>query len=235
MEEKPTEAEEIQDTSEVEVEQSHFTTPPRWREKLKLHKWKILGGVLGVLVVAGAIFGAYKLSQRQVQPTLLPTPTPIIEATPTLDPTADWETYTNTEYEYSIKYPEGTKIHLDYYPLVIFLINAKLGLTHLPIGEQTLEEGLRIMIVVESSEGKTAKELLSRHVDVSKFEDEIFTQQIGGIETYSIKFQFPDWNQYTEVVKGEKLYEFQIQTKGDNQEVDLELANLMLSTFSFLE
>lgn len=54
---------ETQNTSEVAPEPSHFTTPPRWSEKLKLHKWKILGGVLGIFVLAGAVFGAYKLGQ----------------------------------------------------------------------------------------------------------------------------------------------------------------------------
>jgi len=77
-------------------------------EKLKLHRFKILGGALGVFVLAGAVFGAYKLGQRQVRSGPQPTPTPITEATPTPDPTANWKTYQYTEvseYAYSIKYP----------------------------------------------------------------------------------------------------------------------------------
>jgi len=78
---------------------------PSFGEKLKANKGKILGGVLGILVFAGAVFGAYKLSQRQVKPGSGITPTPEAVATPAPDPTADWKTYTNTEYGYSIKYP----------------------------------------------------------------------------------------------------------------------------------
>jgi len=74
-------------------------------EKLKIHTFKILGGILGVFIFAGAVFGAYKFGQRQVQPGPQPTPTPGLVATPTPDLTANWKTYTNEKYSYSIKYP----------------------------------------------------------------------------------------------------------------------------------
>lgn len=53
-------------------------------EKLKIHKFKILAGVLGILVFVGAVVGAYKFGQRQIQPIPVPTitPTPIITITP---------------------------------------------------------------------------------------------------------------------------------------------------------
>lgn len=72
-------------------------------DTLKVHKFKILGGVLGVLVFAGAVFGAYKLGQRKIQPASQPTPTPVVVATPTPDPTTNWKTYANNEL--SFKYP----------------------------------------------------------------------------------------------------------------------------------
>jgi len=74
-------------------------------EKLKTHKFKILGGILGILVFAGAVFGAYKLGQRQISPQPAPTPTSVVVVTPTPDITANWETYIDTVYNYSIKYP----------------------------------------------------------------------------------------------------------------------------------
>lgn len=54
-------------------------------EKLKLYRREILGGVLGVLVFAGAIFAGYKFGQRQISPELVkgPTLTPELVATPT--------------------------------------------------------------------------------------------------------------------------------------------------------
>jgi len=55
-------------------------------EKLKIHKFKILIGVLGVVIFIGAVFGAYKFGQKQFQlgpvPTTTPTPTIFPEATP---------------------------------------------------------------------------------------------------------------------------------------------------------
>ena len=76
--------------------------PPSFLDKLKIHKGKILGGILGILVFVGAVFGAYKLGQRQIQPPQ-PTPTPVAATTPTPDLTVDWKTYTNDEL--SFKYP----------------------------------------------------------------------------------------------------------------------------------
>lgn len=83
-------------------EQETQIQAPSFFDKLKIHKLKILGGFLGVLVLAGAVFGAYKIGQRQVQPGPQPTPTPV--ATPTPDLTANWETYTNDFAKFSLKY-----------------------------------------------------------------------------------------------------------------------------------
>lgn len=54
--------------------------------KLKTHRLKILGGVLLVLIFAGAVFGAYRLGQRQIQPAPIEGPTPAISPKPTLGP-----------------------------------------------------------------------------------------------------------------------------------------------------
>lgn len=78
----------------------------KFLDKIKIHKWKILGGVLGVFVFAGGVFGAYKLGQRQVYPEFVEGPTPTPVATPTPDATADWRTYTNPVGKYSLKIPQ---------------------------------------------------------------------------------------------------------------------------------
>ena len=80
-------------------------TPPRWRE----NKWKILGGILGILVFAGAVFGAYKFGQRQIP--FEPTPTPLPSEAPAKegDPTADWKTYKNEALGFQFKYPSDPK------------------------------------------------------------------------------------------------------------------------------
>jgi len=83
---------------------------PSFLDKLKLQKKKILIGLgvfLGVLVLGGAVFGIYKYAQNQISPgEPTPTPLPPEVSTEEGDPTADWETYTNAKYGYSIKYPK---------------------------------------------------------------------------------------------------------------------------------
>lgn len=55
-------------------EQETQIQTPSFLDKLKIHKFKILGGVLGVFVFTGAVFGAYKFGQKQTQPGSQPTP-----------------------------------------------------------------------------------------------------------------------------------------------------------------
>lgn len=85
MEEKP--AELSVSPQEIQIQ------PPSFLDKIKIHKIKILGGVLGIFVFSGAVFGAYKFGQKQVKPGPGLTPTPVVVATPTPDPTVDWKTY----------------------------------------------------------------------------------------------------------------------------------------------
>jgi len=77
-------------------------------EKIQAQKKKILiglGAFVGILILAGAVFGIYKYAQKQIPLEPTEGPTPEI-ATPTPDPIVDWKTYTNTKYGYSIKYPQ---------------------------------------------------------------------------------------------------------------------------------
>lgn len=75
MEEKPAEL----PVSEQEVQ----LQPPNLLDKIKIHKFQILGGFLGVLVFTGAVFGAYRFGQKQVGPGPKPTLTPGLTATST--------------------------------------------------------------------------------------------------------------------------------------------------------
>lgn len=94
------------ETPELPVsEQEVQIQAPNLLDKLKIHKFRILGGILGILVFVGTVFGAYKVGQRQIQPGLGPTPTPEAVATPTPDPTANWKTYIDRDEKFSFKYP----------------------------------------------------------------------------------------------------------------------------------
>lgn len=73
----------------------------------------ILVAVIVVLVgVAGYFVFVKKSELITQQPTPTPTQTNIYTSpTPTsADETADWKTYTNTQYGFSFKYPEGAKV-----------------------------------------------------------------------------------------------------------------------------
>ncbi len=91
MEEKPASIEEQKPTPPT-LEQPETELPtPSLIDKLKTHKFKIIVGVLAVLVFSSGILSAYKFGQRQSQPQPSPTPEAIISPSP--DPTADWQTY----------------------------------------------------------------------------------------------------------------------------------------------
>ncbi|GEM_PF-5798002 len=75
--------------------------------------WSAIGLTFLVLGIAVGLFSAKFLNQpsttSQLTPILSPTAqslTPI----PTSDPTADWKTYNNTEYSYSLKYPPNLTV-----------------------------------------------------------------------------------------------------------------------------
>ncbi len=80
---------------------------PVLEQKSRVNKFTILGGILGVLIFVGAIFGAYQLGQKQLQPQ--PSPSPEAVVTPTPDPTADWRVYTNETLGFKFKYPSNSK------------------------------------------------------------------------------------------------------------------------------
>jgi len=67
----------------------------------------VLFSLLGLALAGGLVFAGTQISKSSRLPLKSQnlTPTPILIASPTPDPTADWKTYTNEEYGYSVKYP----------------------------------------------------------------------------------------------------------------------------------
>lgn len=76
--------------------------------------------LLGIFLLSGTFYAGYSLGNQKdkVKPSVPPTPTPIraLIPTPTLtmptpsptsDSTADWKTYENKQYKYSIKIPSN--------------------------------------------------------------------------------------------------------------------------------
>jgi len=212
-------------------------------DKLKTHKFKILGGVLGIFVLAGAVFGAYKLGTRQVQPSPQPSPTPAAVATPTADPTANWQTYTNTKYGYSIKYPSELESK-DVDPSTVlgptgvtahnFIV---WGPTQRPQTE--FYDGLSVILgVVTNPEELPLRDFADQASQPTVGERESFEEiQIGDLRGF--KAVGVGLGRFTHIFlpykTADKVIKFTVIWGGEKEEEYRENFNLMLSTFRFLE
>jgi len=213
-----------------------------------IDKWKILAGILGILVFAGAVFGAYKLGQRQIQFTPHPTPTPTVTTTPTPDPTADWETYTNTKYGYLIKYPEGWYLSEagDISEAADFLDVKKAP-------QDITPHDIKVRV-------HTIKEVGPQWVSVKAFFDEIYNKPIGTIsgpkgrttkvanitisgykavkqieETFPIETEaFYSTVVYVLKESNTVIKVYTMASSKSEESVFIDTFNLMLSTFRFL-
>jgi len=98
---------------EEEIKQTPITPLPQEviPEIPKKNSFKtILLVILGLLVVAGAVYAGFKMGKKQISPNVVaePTITPqTTEASPTPDPTANWKTYNNKELGFSFQYPSS--------------------------------------------------------------------------------------------------------------------------------
>lgn len=67
----------------------------------------VLAGAIILALIGTVAFGAYQLGRSQTtNPSPIvatPSTTPVVEPAP--DPTTNWQIYTNTKYNYEIKYP----------------------------------------------------------------------------------------------------------------------------------
>lgn len=77
-------------------------------QKRKLSAIKIIMFIIILLLLCALGYMIYQNNQLKSQLAYKPieTPTPSLEPIPTPNPTANWPLYTNTLYNYSIKYPQ---------------------------------------------------------------------------------------------------------------------------------
>jgi len=94
----------------------------------------IVLGVAATLIVNAKLFPKPK---ENPQPQISTQPSPIVSPSPTADAsrepngsaeTANWETYTNTRYGYSIQYPQDMVIRVQKEDEVVFLYGKRFGL-----------------------------------------------------------------------------------------------------------
>lgn len=87
------------------ISKPEITTKPT-NSRLKI----ILFAVLGLILASVLFFAGYKFGQKQTKQCPTPTPLPSEASRKEGDLTANWKTYTNTEYGYLIKYPDDMTI-----------------------------------------------------------------------------------------------------------------------------
>lgn len=218
-------------------------------EKLRIHKFKILAAFLGFLVSVGAVFGAYKLGQRQAQPGPQPTPTPALVATPTPLPTevlmeegdltVDWKTYTNLKLSYSIRYPPDWSIRI----LSDTLWGEEIELPQLRSPDLRQEGdmgawvsgGFVYIYVLENEKGyKTADEYVKDNTE----ESVVFNKKLLNFKGLSAVYYDNTWGGPSTNVcflKNSEIYLFSIVYQKAEEEKYKRIFNLMLSTFRFLE
>ena len=99
-----------------EILETPQPTPPT---ESKSTDWTkiILAAVLGFGLLAGSAYAGYWYGTQQVQPVEEPTPvvsqpTPTPEPTtpPVTDPTTGWVKYTNSEYNFEMRYPTSWEV-----------------------------------------------------------------------------------------------------------------------------
>jgi len=120
----------------IPTEESQEEEIPTPVEEKKEKRWlkPFLFSILGIVLASCLVFAGYKIGQRQIYPELGegPTPTPMVVATLTPEPTAtaspqpspspvsiekipyqpiaSWQTYTDSQAEFSVQYPEKQKL-----------------------------------------------------------------------------------------------------------------------------
>jgi len=211
---------------------------PSFFDKLKLQKKKILIGLgvfVGVLILTGAVFGVYKYAQNQI-PLEEPTPMPLPAEVSTEEgaPTTGWETYTNTNYGYSIKYPPELEIK------EIGKVDEKIvDLTNFILSGQ--QNATASIVVLSTSYQSVISSLESEWwggtlQSPNKVEDII----VVGIDAKRITgTQVPTGYDLFETIfpKGSQTYRISFKIGPEMMELgyDEDTFNLILSTFKFLE
>lgn len=91
---------------QTNMEDTNLTTPVIQTQKPNWLLFALVGMlILTVGIVAGVLIGKYIYT---LKPTLSPSPLPSEASAKEGDPTANWKTYTNIKYGYSLKYPTSS-------------------------------------------------------------------------------------------------------------------------------
>ncbi len=216
---------------------------PSFREKIQAQKKKILIGLgvfFGILILVGAVFGIYKYAQNQIPFEPAGEPTPEV-ATPTPDPTAEWQTYVNEEYGYSIKYPQEVTVTTDDVQDLVSFKFPEEGkwVADLSVRHYQNPEGLNPQAFYQKSfnEGKLEAEKKNWPPPPEPLKSE--TIKIDNLEGFQVRNSaYEAYQRTTYLGQGETMVAISFYDENPNdpaQEKHLASFNLMLSTFKFLD
>jgi len=157
-------------------------------------------------------------------PTPTPTPTPIVFPTlvPTPDSTANWKTYTNTKYGYSIKYPPefNYKISGKGEAMVVFDPSQEV------LKSPAAEDKALVIITADTSKPVIDKTYYGEPTQIAEETKVTIDGEIGQQVVFSKPIA---WIQ-TVVSHGQRSFYFNLQNMQYHSEY-----NQILSTFKFLE
>ena len=215
----------------------------------------ILLSVLGLILVGSLVFAGQEFVKKQFQSGAQPTPTPVAVATPTPNPTAEWKTYTNIKYGYSVGYPEEWKVEVDAsvrdFPK-IYVAQEEIRFNGQPPGSPEDDTGGSIDIEVNVYNNPSQLSFLE-WLEEAAYEPEVpflgvnvpIPQQsnlsVGGIPAYGVRIPADAERLVSDflktfVARENKVYKIETYTDLPNYPSEFEdVYNLFLTTFRFLE
>lgn len=217
--------------SEVPTQRIITNTLPQ-KKNLKI----ILLIVLGLIVVAGAVYAGIQIGKRS-QIKVWTEPPLTSESTLIPAETANWKTYTNEKYGYSIKYPQNWFIKD-----VTSLINAANVLDDQFLNDQANIDvnNFKVHITVNSTDFERSKSFLNFSDMGLQNEAEITTALVEGKEIVKAVVTFSQYDQKTSnYVEEGKSYKILIPLGGNTLSMsskldDRDLVDNVLSTFKFI-
>lgn len=181
----------------------------------------ILAGIVILLAVAGGIFYLGRITAPKLQNiTTSPTPQPS-----PVDETANWKTYTNTKYGYSLKYPPETI--LEEKPGDVVFLDKQI---YIAVTSSDPEQCRGDCPVIQKKE-----EVIINGISSKKLTG--YIGEVGGSVPQSYQTIVIPYNNkfYTFTVYELKYDENQLPTReiGSVPEAKVDLLNQILSTFKF--
>lgn|GEM_PF-2323277 len=199
----------------------------------------VLLGILGALLVGGGVYFGWRYYSNQVEPS---NPTP----TAKVDETTDWQTYNNTDFGYTIKYPQTWYFYKAGFnpppPAGIFLANKPEGTAPLDYSSFTInvdselnvataDEYGEVTSLVSQGDTKTKATVSGQNAVKLKGVDTIGTTGISyyviyKAKMYRLSYQFPKNQAGQEEVCEKILKTFKFT--GASTALDLSSGNIQL-------